>query len=79
MVERYKNNFMDVRMPDEVMTNEYVNQKYYSHRFHFGMDYFLNEKNQFNVYGFLNPYAQENDGRMETAVYKEDWDDRCCA
>ncbi|MFP4622346.1 MAG: TonB-dependent receptor domain-containing protein, partial [Bacteroidales bacterium] len=39
-----------------------VRQNNWSHRFHAGMDYHLNEKNQLNFYGYFNPYSNEHDG-----------------
>ena len=39
-----------------------VKQRSWSHRFHYGADYFLNKRNQFNFYGFFNPYSNEHGG-----------------
>ncbi|MGM0532734.1 MAG: TonB-dependent receptor domain-containing protein, partial [Bacteroidota bacterium] len=39
-----------------------VRQNNWSHRFHAGLDYHLNEKNAFNFYGYFNPYSNEHDG-----------------
>jgi len=52
----------------EISSNQYVKQKNWSHRFHFGADYFLNKKNQFNFYAYFNPYSSEHDGNMEMQV-----------
>ncbi len=52
----------------EIISNQYVRQKNWSHRFHFGVDYFLNKKNQFNFYAFFNPYSREHDGNIEMKV-----------
>ena len=52
----------------EIISNQYVRQKNWSHRFHFGIDYFLNKKNQFNFYAYFNPYSREHDGNIEMTV-----------
>ncbi len=52
----------------EIISNQYVKQKNWSHRFHFGADYFLNKKNQFNFYAYYNPYSREHDGNIEMKV-----------
>ena len=52
----------------EIISNQHVRQKNWSHRFHFGADYFLNKKNQFNFYAFFNPYSREHDGDIELKV-----------
>ncbi|MFA8434802.1 MAG: TonB-dependent receptor domain-containing protein [Marinifilaceae bacterium] len=49
-----------------------VRQKNWSHNFHYGMDFFLNERNQFNIYGYYNPYSQEHDGDIEMQVRHEE-------
>ena len=49
----------------EVVTlNQNVRQKDWSHRFHYGFDYFLSDRNQFNFYGYYNPYSRELDGHL---------------
>jgi hypothetical protein len=58
-----------------------VRQKNWSHRFHAGMDYHLNEKNQLNFYGYFNPYSNEHDGDVMlkttgTAMDNEYWSAR---
>lgn len=47
-----------------ILNKQYVQQKNWSHKFHLGMDYFLNKSNQFNFYGFINPYSNEHDGTI---------------
>lgn len=41
-----------------------VRQKTWKHRFHYGVDFFVNPRNQFNFYSFFNPYSQELDGSI---------------
>lgn len=50
---------------DEIRYDQDVRQKNWSHRFHFGFDYFLNTRNQINFYAFYNPYSWEHDGLVE--------------
>jgi hypothetical protein len=47
-----------------------LRQDHWSHRFNVGLDFMMNEKTQFNIYGFINPYSRENSGTvaMQTAV-----------
>lgn len=49
----------------EIVSRQYINQKTWSHRFHYGLDYFINEKNQLNFYAYYNPYSNEHDGNVE--------------
>lgn len=46
----------------EIITTQFVKQENWSHRFHYGFDYFINDRNQVNFYAFHNPYAQEHSG-----------------
>jgi outer membrane receptor protein involved in Fe transport len=46
----------------EITSDQVVRQKYWSHRFHFGLGYNLNENNQLNFYAFYNPYSSEHSG-----------------
>ncbi|MGQ7868442.1 TonB-dependent receptor domain-containing protein [Sunxiuqinia sp. sy24] len=76
----------DTKEITEITSNQYVRQKNWSHRVQLGIDYFMNPKNQFNFYGFYNPYSREHDGLFELqaitnkqmnqgwAVNKEDTD-----
>ncbi len=45
-----------------------VRQRNIYHQFHYGLDYFLNDKNQFNFYGFINPYSYEQNGDVLVEV-----------
>lgn len=45
-----------------------VNQRTWSHRFHYGADYLMNERNQLNFYGFINPYSNEHGGDLSMIV-----------
>ncbi|ASB47692.1 TonB-dependent receptor [Alkalitalea saponilacus] len=41
-----------------------VVQDYRSHRFHYGFDFYLNERNLFNFYAYTNPFSNEHDGNL---------------
>ena len=45
-----------------------VRQKYWSHKFHYGLDYALNSDHELGFYGWFNPYSQENSGTAETRM-----------
>ncbi len=45
-----------------------VRQRNISGKFHYGLDYFMNEKNQLNYYGFYNPYSNEQNGNESVTV-----------
>lgn len=59
-----------------VTVREDVRQKNWSHKFHFGMDFAPGKKNQFNLYGFLNPYSWEQDGQATMDVSQENEPDK---
>ena len=52
----------------EIISDQIVRQKDWSHRFHYGFDYILNEKNQINFYAFYNPYSNELNGNVKMQV-----------
>ncbi|TCO06129.1 TonB-dependent receptor [Natronoflexus pectinivorans] len=41
-----------------------VVQDYRSHRFHYGFDFYLNERNLFNFYAYTNPFSNEHNGNV---------------
>lgn len=49
-----------------LFSNQYVRQKYWFHRFNYGFDYSISNKDMFNFYGFYNPYSHEQDGLAVT-------------
>jgi hypothetical protein len=61
-------NFWDSRGATEIISDQFVRQKDWSHRFHYGFDYMLNEKNQINFYAFYNPYSNELNGNVDLKV-----------
>lgn len=68
IIKSNNRNFRDTQGITEIKSNQYVRQKYWSHRFHYGFDYILNEKNQFNFYAFYNPYSSEHNGNVDLQV-----------
>ena len=50
---------------NKITSEQVVRQKNWSHRFHYGFDYFLNTGNQINFYAFFNPYSWEHDGTVQ--------------
>jgi hypothetical protein len=48
-----------------------VRQQYWSHKFHYGLDYAINSSHEIGFYGWYNPYSQENSGAAETKLYGE--------
>jgi len=62
-----ENNYREIIKPQAttaITAKQDVMQNYWSHRFNFGIDYFLNKQNQFNLYTFYNPYSSEHNGTM---------------
>ena len=49
-----------------------VRQENWSHRFHYGFDYFMNERNQLNFYAWYNPFSQEHSGQAHTRLNGSD-------
>jgi hypothetical protein len=49
---------------NEITVNQDLKQKDWSHRFHYGFDFFLSDKDQFNFYAYYNPYSRELDGNV---------------
>jgi outer membrane receptor protein involved in Fe transport len=60
----------------EIKSGQTERQKDWSHRFHYGFDYTLNDRNQINFYAFYNPYSNELNGHVESKVTGDDSFDR---
>ena len=67
-IESSYRNFWDKAGSTEIMSEQNVRQQDWSHRFHYGFDYMLNEKNQFNFYGYYNPFSNELNGNVKLQV-----------
>lgn len=63
--EGYNRKYENGNGNQEIVSRQSINQKTWSHRFHYGFDYFINEKNQLNFYAYYNPYSNEHDGNVE--------------
>jgi hypothetical protein len=58
---------------NEVTATQDVRQKNWSQRFHYGLDFRPDQKNQFSFYGYYNPYSQEHDGSASMLSQTSDW------
>ncbi|MGC9353218.1 MAG: TonB-dependent receptor [Mariniphaga sp.] len=65
ITESYRREIFGNTEINEITSIQNVRQKTWSHRFHYGVDWFINERNQLNFYAFYNPYSQEHDGEVE--------------
>ena len=63
-------NFSDSRGTTEIISDQILKQKDWSHRFHYGFDYMINEKNQINFYAFYNPYSNELNGNVDMKAHR---------
>ncbi|MBK6963675.1 MAG: TonB-dependent receptor [Bacteroidales bacterium] len=61
--ENTRREFRDENGTNEISIEQNMRQKDWSHKFHFGVDYFLSERDQLNFYSFYNPYSRELDGK----------------
>lgn len=68
IIERTTRTFLRNEITTNIFSEQSVRQKNYSHRFHYGFDYYLNEKNQFNFYAWYNPWSREFDGSIKQTV-----------
>jgi hypothetical protein len=82
IVEKYERNHEVNKIPQNIVSRQDILQKNWSHKFHFGTDYFINSRNQLNFYGWYNPFSHEHDGRVnviqtgqEPAVWQAERDD----
>lgn len=55
-----------------IAKTELKHQEYWSHKFHYGLDYIHDERNKFTVYGFINPYSNEFDGEIRLEEFLGD-------
>jgi hypothetical protein len=76
ITENSYRNIQDFRGLTEFTSDQIVRQKYWSHRFHFGLDYNFSEKNQLNFYAFYNPYSSEHSGNVAMQVSGDEFGDQ---
>jgi hypothetical protein len=55
----------ETKFINQIFSDQYIRQNTWSHKFHYGFDYFLNEKNHLNFYAFYNPWSNEHSGKSE--------------
>src|SRR5208283_710368 len=53
---------------DVISSDQYVNQRDWSHKFQFGFDYFVSSHDQINFYGFYNPYSDGRNGNADAQI-----------
>jgi hypothetical protein len=68
IIESSNRNFQDTHGITEINSDQVVRQKYWSHRFHSGIDFNIDEKNQINFYAYYNPYSSEHNGNVQMQV-----------
>lgn len=61
---RNKRRFSPGNNASEIIKKQRLYQQNWSHKLHFGMDYFINKNNQFNVYGFISRFSNEQIGHF---------------
>ena len=74
--ERVQRKIFNNEGTNEIMTVQNNKQQYWSHRFHYGLDFYLNSRNQFNVYANYNPFSNEHSGNtyMRTTTNNTVWE-----
>ncbi|HDR51578.1 MAG TPA: TonB-dependent receptor, partial [Mariniphaga anaerophila] len=65
ITESYQREISGNSKISEINSTQNLRQKTWSHRFHYGFDWFINERKQLNFYGFYNPFSQELDGDVD--------------
>jgi hypothetical protein len=71
ILESTSRSFQSTEGPVNILSEQVLRQKNWSHRFHYGFDYHLNEKNQFNLYAWYNPWSRELDGTTIQKISKD--------
>jgi len=61
--------------PGTYKSRQHLRQNGWSHRFHYGFDYFMSDKDELNFYGYFNPFSQEHSGDVvvQTGNGEADW------
>ena len=52
--------------PVVLTSDQFVRQRDWSHKFHYGFDYFVGTHDQINFYAFYNPFSYEHNGIAQT-------------
>ena len=66
--ESTKRKFWNESDSNELSLNLDLRQKDWSHRFHYGSDFFISDRDQLNFYGYYNPYSRELDGDVYSRI-----------
>lgn len=66
--ENFSREFYGTSDTTRIISTQVVKQNNLSDRFHYGIDYFINDRNQFNFYAYYNPYSQELDGKVNSQI-----------
>ena len=51
-----------------INSDQYISQKDWSNKFHYGFDYFLSPHNQINFYAFYNPFSNGRNGNADSKI-----------
>jgi len=62
VMDSYQRTLQENKSKTRINGMNLLQQRTWSHRFHYGMDYFINERNQINFYGYYNPFSFEYSG-----------------
>lgn len=68
ITETYRRKILNPHVINEIALTQALRQNTWSHRFHYGLDWYINDRNQLNLYGFWNPFSQEHDGTAEVTA-----------
>ena len=71
----YQSSYRDFIGPSgrtAITSEQNLRQKDWSHRFHYGFDFDVNDKNKISFYAFNNPYSNELDGKVDLKVRNAD-------
>ena len=71
ITESYRTEIFNLSEPVVITSYQYLRQKTWSHRFHYGFDWFVNERNHLNFYAYYNPFSQELDGKTEVSTSQD--------
>jgi hypothetical protein len=71
IIETTQSNYTGDEGATNISSENNVRQKNWSHRFHYGFDYFLNERNVLNFYAYHNPWSREFDGGSRQMMEKK--------
>lgn len=65
VLDSYQRTLLGNNDNTRINASNHLQQQTWSHRFHYGMDYFINERTQLNFYGYYNPFSFEFSGNSE--------------